>query len=150
MTGGPVMLSVVAVPNVPPGEIGAAFTRTAPTGKPLLLTTPEIEPPVTTLVVTVAELFAGFGSLVSDVTLAMFAIVPLAAAVTLTFSVIVAFEPLGMLPRLQLTVPALPNGGGVAVPHVALPPEKGGPARRASGTTTLRSRSGPALAPLGV
>src|SRR5712691_9824454 len=145
MTAGPVRLSVVAVPNVPPDEIGLAFTRTAPTGKPPLLTTPEIEPPVTTLVVTVAAVFAGLGSLVSDVALAVFAIVPLAAAVTLTFSVIVAFEPLSMLPRLQLTVPALPNGGDVHVPALVLTPEKVVPAGRVSVTTTLVAVSDPAL-----
>ena len=53
------------------------------------------------MVVAVAELFAAFGSACCALTVAVLTIVPF--TVGLTVMVTVAFPPLGIVPRLQVT-----------------------------------------------
>lgn len=67
-----------------------------------------------TVVIAVAELFAGLGSANEPLTVALFVIV--GPAVTLTISVIVAELPRVIVPTVQLTGPELPGAGAVKVP----------------------------------
>jgi hypothetical protein len=77
---------------------------------------------VVTVVVAVALLFPGTGSVVALVTLAVFVIVPLPkAGSTRTTREKVAVAPLTSVRRLQLTVPVAPTAGDVQLNAGPLP-----------------------------
>src|ERR1700754_957835 len=64
------------------------------------------------------ELFAGFSSIVSAVTVAVFIIELPAGLLTLTISVAITGAPGATLPSRQLTAPVPPGGGVVQLPEL--------------------------------
>src|SRR5262245_41779344 len=70
--------------------------------------------------VTVAELFAAFGSELEEVTLAVFTTRLFALTLTLTVNVSVALAPLASVPTFQTTVPPAPTAGALEADGDAL------------------------------
>ena len=91
----------------------------------------------------VALLFAGFGSLASEFTDAVLVIVSLPLMVTVTWICAASWEALASSPSSQLTVPVWPTTGAVKLPLLALAPTNVVPLESVSSTTTLAALSGP-------
>src|SRR5436309_626449 len=95
---------------------------------------------VLTVVVAVALLFAGTGSTVVDVTLAVLEMVPVAAALTFTTSVNVAEAPDANVAMFAVAVPVPPTAGVVSVkagPEVCIIETNVVPAGTASASETV-------------
>jgi hypothetical protein len=90
----------------------------------------------------VALLFAGFGSAVDDVAVAVFESVVPAPAVTLTTIVTVTEPPGPMFKRLAVTVSFVP-GFPLHVPMLGVQEEKVVPTGSGSVMTTFAARAGP-------
>ena len=95
-------------------------TIASTSGRPVLAskTVPAISPDAMTSLLTLAVLFAAFGSAVVVVTEAVFVTVPVLTAATT--SVTVAVAPLPSVPRLHESVPAPPTGGATQEPCVVV------------------------------
>src|SRR2546428_4273546 len=113
-------------------------------GESLLVTTRSA--PVLTVVVAVALLFAGTGSTVVDVTLAVLEMVPVAAALTFTTSVNVADAPAANVAMFAVAVPVPPTAGVVSVkagPEVSIMETNAGATGSASVGGTVWGSLGP-------
>src|SRR5262245_53530005 len=93
--------------------------------------------------VTVAVLFAVFGSKLEEATVAVFTIRVFPLRLTLTVKVSVALAPLASVPTFQTTAPPAPTGGALEGAGDAL--AKAVPCGTASFTTTPVAGFGPRL-----
>ena len=91
---------------------------------------------VTVVITGGVTLFVEFGSVVGEVTVAEFVSVPIAGAVIVSVTLVVA--PLSSVPKLQFTVPLLFTPLPLAETNVT-------PAGKLSVTTTLLAADGPKL-----
>src|SRR6266540_5588636 len=99
----------------------------------------------TTLVVIEAVLLAGFGSGVSELTVAVLVILVLPRTITVTWICAACWPLLASSPRYQVTTPVWPDGGVVKAPTLACALTKVVPLDKVSFATTLIALSGPKL-----
>src|SRR5688572_4453014 len=102
-------------------------------------------PALSTFVAIVAVLFAGLGSALSRLTVAVFVIVVGPLTITVTLICADSMPPLATSPRYHVTVPVCPAAGAVKCPRSAAAETNVEPLDNVSFTIALTAVSGPKL-----